>query len=205
MIKFRLILLFCVGVGLLGCVPARAKASERYVLRWKTAKLASSASDKWDVWLWDSKRKRVLWKRRMDSFSQEAVHWSKDRRALAIECTIVDSSDKTPRRVLVWREGYRLRDFRVPDGDDYTMGCAWSPDKRRLLVLGGSSGDSQLVSGHLSCLELQVWPNYQVFKVGHAHRFLWKNRKTVVYQDFVEFPDAHKPIPLAQSRIWHAP
>lgn len=205
MIKFRFMLLICIWFALPSCAQARVKASERYVLRWKTVKMPPYDLEEWDVWLWDRQKKRVLWKRHMDSFSAEGgVHWSQDRRALAIEGGIPSQW-----RFLVWREGYRLRDFGVPGGDDYTMGCAWSPDNRRLLVRSGSSGDSTADIGALYCLRLKSWPNYKYFNLGSARDFKWKNRKTVVFWD-VDFDDPNfdaagdTPAPLI-PHTWHAP
>ena len=210
MIKIRFIFLFCVWFALPLCTQARVKASERYVLRWKSVKVkvANYSSEEWDVWLWDSKRKRVLWKRRLDNFNpladKESVHWSKDRRALAIDCLA-----ESGWQVLVWREGYRLRDFGVPGDWDYTMGCAWSPDNRRLLVRCGSSGDTDIDIGKLYCLQLQAWPRYKVFKLGIAREFKWKNRKTAVFWNIDENhdygPNADIPAPLMPPHFWHAP
>jgi hypothetical protein len=173
----------------------RAEASPRYILRSRTFYVPAHATDEWDVWLWDTKRKRVVWKRRLDSYyPKDDVHWSKDRRALAIECGIPHLF-----RVLVWREGYRLRDFGVPGYNDYTMGCAWSPDNRRLLVRAGRSAASDIDYGTLYCLKLGSWPHYKLYKLGMARKFAWKNRKTVI------FWESSDNLTTLRPHLWRAP
>lgn len=172
----------------------RVEAHERYVLRSRTVKVPPYGSQEWDVWLWDRKKGRVVWKRRLDSFNEgEDVHWSRDGRALAVECGIPHRL-----RVLVWREGYRLRDF-APLGD-YTMGCVWSPDNRRLLVRMGSSGAADIDYGPLYCLQLSSWPRYKYFRVGMARKMAWKNSKTAIYWELSDDYARLKP-----PRLWRAP
>jgi hypothetical protein len=174
-----------------------AEASPRYILRSRTFYMPANSGDEWDIWLWDRKRKRVVWKRRLDSYDpKEGVHWSKDRRALAIECGIPHRL-----RVLVWREGYRLRDFGVPGDNDYTMGCAWSSDNRRLLVRAGYSGAVDINVGRLYCFKLERWPYYTIYKLGWARRFAWKSRKTAMYWGV----ESGTLATLRTPHLWYAP
>jgi hypothetical protein len=104
----------------------------------------------------------------------KVADWSPDRRALAV--SVYDGRV----RVLVWREGFQLL---VPYGYDYTMGCAWSPDNRRLLMRVGASAATDTDTGALYCLKLGRWPRYKYFDVGEGgiRKFAWKSRKTVIY------------------------
>ena len=195
MVKNRFFLTLILMLGLYW-TPGWAEASARYILRSRTIKVPPYGIEEWDVWLWDKKRSRVVWKRHLDSFdAKESVHWSKDRRALAIECGIPHQL-----RVLVWREGHRLRDFGVPGSDDYTMGCVWSPDNRRLLVRGGSSGAADVDIGMLYCLKLGRWPDYKLYKLGTARKFAWKSRKTAIFWDVSDDYSTLRP-----PRFWRAP
>lgn len=177
------------SIGLLGVLAVRGEclsARERYVLK-------SSSNEQYkprQIWLWDNKRKRVLWKREVDDAPK--VTWSKDHRSLAVECL------QNSFHVLVWREGFRLRDF-APIGN-YSMGCVWSPDNRRLLIRYGADGDKDLGVGVLYCLELRSWPRYHYFSIGAASKMRWRNARTVVFGDW-----DYGPPQGMTDQIWRVP
>ena len=159
-----------------------AGASERYQLHWRQTVQFQNAGYKyihpeWEVWLRDELASKTLWKRTLkDDFDpKKDVLWSKNRKAVALSRTT---------DYFVWREGYRLRHFGAPS--DYTMGFAWSPDNRRLLVRSDGSGASDGDEGGLYCLELGTWPRYKYFHLGAAHEFKWigSNKVRVTQLDY---------------------
>lgn len=123
--------------------------------------------------------------------------WSDDHRALAVEGNLVDGNRPC---VLVWREGFRAREFAV--FGDYSMGVLWSPDKRRLLVRYGISGDVDVDVGTLYCLELKPWPRYRCYKLGVAHKLQWNDSRMVTYWD-VEYRETS--LGLGDKHVWHVP
>ena len=151
-------------------------------------------NDKKHVELRNTRTQRVVWARKVYNFKQ--AHWSRDRRAVAIESI---SS------VLVWREGYRLRHFLVPSGRDYLMGCLWSPDKRHLLVRCGSSGSSDSDMGSLFCLRLGSGSAYKYFPIsGGVFDMKWRGKRTVEYEalDFKKYEQGEI---IAKSYVWRIP
>jgi hypothetical protein len=186
------------------CLGSRADARVgRYELRVKPQKIVGSGytDEQFDVSLVDRARRRVLWKRRVDI--EPGASWSRDGRAVAV--VILDSDW----RFLVWREGFRLREFSVPGGFDYTMGLSWSPDNRRLLVRLGASGNVDTNTGALFCLKLERWPRYKYFKVSgdEVRPFGWKSRRIAWYQAVnfdVDFAKV-QVLKLKRRRLWRAP
>lgn len=144
------------------------------------------------VQLRNTRTRRVVWARKV--YNLKRAHWSHDQRAVAVESI---SS------VLVWREGYKLRHFLVPTGRDYLMGCAWSPDKRRLLVRCGSSGSSMVGgtgAGSLFCLTLGPKNHYKFSSIaGGVLEMKWRDHRTVLYEalDYNAKGEA-----LGKSYVW---
>lgn len=177
---------------------ARAEALERYTLH---SRKIHGHAEKY-VWLHDREQNRVVWKQRLVVFAQ--VYWSKDQKALAIEC-------QTPKHkpgMMVWREGYRLRYFVVPGGHEYPMGCVWSPDNQRLLVRAGGSGAAWLDQGELFCLRLGSWPRYKYSRFGWARKMAWQNNKTVISWELEEEVDKEgNPTygDIKKPRLWRVP
>ena len=142
--------------------------NSRYALEMRDAKRDSSFKV---VSLRDKTLKRNLWTREL---SDPKITWSKNKRAVVVE-------DIT--HFLVWREGQSLRDFGVPTKWDYTMGCLWSPDNKRLLIRFGLSGMSDVDAGRLFCLKLGHGKTYNYSHVAGAVREIkWRDSKTVSYR-----------------------
>lgn len=185
---------FLAAIVLVCCLwwtSARAEARERYTLH---SRKIHDRDEKY-VWLHDREQNRVIWKRRLVAFVK--VHWSNNRKALAIEC----QASKHKPGIIVWREGYRLRYFAVPGGHDYPMGCVWSPDNRHLLVRAGGSGAADVDYGELFCLWLGRWPHYKCFRIGFARKMAWLNHETVIFWE-LEGDNYSK---LKKPRLWRMP
>ncbi len=185
---------------------ARAESRERYILH--HARIMQNGSETWNLWLQDTKRNRTLWKRRVLPFAlSQSVHWSKNRRALAIECQSSSSGHRVKSELIVWRIGCRVRFFGVPGGHDFTMGCLWSPDARRLLVRAGGSGAADLDYGELFCLEVGAWPHYKWFDIGGARKMTWRNGRTVVFWELEEVGEGSAVHygNLKTPRLWRVP
>ncbi|RYZ84271.1 MAG: hypothetical protein EOP06_18355 [Proteobacteria bacterium] len=177
--KLALIMVFpvCVSIFYPNCADAHTK--ERYVLRSHRIKVKAdpnkfvpSSWDEWDLSLWDSRKKRVVWKQHLGAgtdFEANSVHWSKDRRALVFDDTT---------RFMVWREGHRVRWFASPS--DYVMKFAWSPDNHRLLVMSGGSGASDLGCGGIYCFKLQNPPRYKYVHLGSGCGIGWKSPRVAL-------------------------
>lgn len=165
----KLIVVATLLVGTAWINPIAAKAqSSRYSLDLRPAKDSITVAS-----LRDKKLNRILWTRKIYN---PQVTWSKDKRAVAVE----DSG-----RFLVWREGYRLRDFAVSGGYDYSMGCSWSPDNKRLLIRFGMSGMSDVDAGRLFCLTLGRGRTYKYSHVaGSVREMKWRDNRTVLYRVF---------------------
>ncbi len=151
----------------------RACAGERYQLHWRQTGYFSTnpyTEPQWEIWLRDGLASKTLWKRTLSYHfdPKEDIVWSKDHKAVVVS-QVPD--------YFVWREGYRLRHFAAPS--DYTMGFAWSPDNRRLLVRSDGSGASDTDEGGLYCLELGAWPRYKYFHIDFAHTFKWIDNNNV--------------------------
>lgn len=196
----RSILVAVAGVVMLS---SRVEAEPRYELRVAKVKLAArvgGTGQGHDLSLWDRTRRRVLWKRRINHEYYTRT-WSKDGRALAVGIS-PGLLNHWPLRapVLVWRENYRVRLYQVPG--EYTMGFAWSPDNRRLLIRSGGSGCSDMDLGGVYCLELRRWPRYKCVLISDVlvRRFEWKNRKTAIYWTVDDNTGK-----LKKPRLWHAP
>lgn len=172
-------------------VAGQAVARDRYVLKY------GPGEGKRDFWLWDRNRRKVLWKRHFLNISPENIHWSKDRRAVAIGAGAYPSA-----RVIVWREGEPLRDLGLPRHNEYIMGCVWSPDNQRLLIRVGGSAANYLNYGTLFCLQLRRWPGYKFSELGGARKMAWKSRKTVV---FWSLKNEMEPGGSLKARQWRAP
>ena len=151
--------------------------SSPYELDIRSVKGDVDSSDK-IVRLVNVKSHRIIWTRKV--YGPE-VFWSKDRRAVAVEGVY---------RLLVWREGYRVRDFApiapksLGGSFDYFMGAAWSPDNRRLLVRFGRSGNSTMGIGALYCLKLGLWPRYQYKKAPGSYyvwEMAWRDSRTALF------------------------
>lgn len=127
------------------------------------------------VTLRDTRRKRTVWRRQVDG---KTVVWSQDRRALAVLGIL---------NILVWREGYRLRNFGVPGGYDYTMGAVWSPDARRLLVGCGLSGMVDVDIRTVYSYRFGPGRKYRVTKLaGNIRIMKWRDNRTALLWDIVE-------------------
>ena len=135
-------------------------------------------SDDKIVRLRNKKSKRIIWTRKVYGPN---VFWSKNHRAVAVDGVS---------QILVWHEGYRLRDFapiaaRSLGGSyDYFMGCVWSPDNRRLLVRFGGSGNEDANLGALYCLKLGRWPRYQYKRAPSEHnvwKMAWRDSRTALF------------------------
>lgn len=135
--------------------------------------------------------RRVIWSRRVDGGAEP--QWSKDGRAVAVKVM-------GGRRLFVWREGYRLREFTNFYGD-YFMGCVWSPDKRRLLVQCGLSADVDFGAGMLFCLRLGLNKRYHIAKShSYAHKMAWRDSRTALY-----WPVDGQRRYLEKPREWRVP
>ena len=169
-------------IGAAGAATASAQAqSSRYKVELHEAKRDSSFKV---VSLRDETLGRNLWTREM---LYPKITWSQNKRAVAVE-------DIT--HFLVWREGQPLRDFGVPRNWDYTMGCLWSPDNKRLLVRFGLSGMSDVDAGRLFCLKLGRGKSYNYAHIaGTVREMKWRDRETVSYRVLDES--------LALSPTWH--
>lgn len=178
----------------------RAEAKERYVLRSRLIRVQAEPGnnyvlrswDEWDVWLWDSRKKRIVWKERLGSGSHleaGSVHWSKDKRALVIE-------DIT--RFMVWREGHRKKWYGSPD--DYVMKFAWSPDNNRLLVMSDGSGAADIGCGGIYCFKLQNPPRYKYVRLDIGCEIGWRSSRIALiwqrYEDYGQpnFGKLKKPV-----------
>lgn len=150
------------------------------------------------VTLRDKKLNHIVWTRK--AYNPQ-VTWSRDHRAVAVEGT---------GNILVWREGHKLRDFGLPaqrgSSEDYSMGCAWSPDKRRLLVRAGSSGSSMVGdngAGSLFCFKLGSGNRYSyTFVAGDVTHMKWRDNRTILYEalDYNANMEA-----TAKNYVWRAP
>lgn len=121
---------------------------------------------------------QVLWTRKVIS---PQVTWSRDKRAVTVEAVGVPGVW----HILVWREGYSLRDFAVSAGYDYSMGCSWSPDSKRLLTRFGMSAMSDFDAGRLFCLTLGQGKTYKYLRVaGNVRGMKWRDNRTVLYRVF---------------------
>ena len=168
-----------IGVSWITPVEAQPQSS-RYTLELRDARNKSFQV----VSLRDNTLNRNLWTREL---SDPKVTWSKDKRALAVE-------DIT--HFLVWSEGQPLRDFGVPGNWDYTMGCLWSPDNKRLLIRFGLSGMTDVDAGRLFCLKLGRAKSYNYSHVaGVVRQMKWSGNKTVSYRVLDEA--------LTLSPKWH--
>ena len=160
-----------IALSLVAVAAATSNAqaqSSRYTVQMRAAKRGSSFRI---VSLHDEMLGRDLWTREM---LYPEITWSKDGRAVAVE-------DVT--HFLVWREGQHLRNFGVPRKWDYTMGCLWSPDNKRLLVRFGLSGMSDVDAGRLFCLKLGRGKTYKYSHVAGAVRTMkWRDNLTVAYR-----------------------
>lgn len=117
---------------------------------------------------------RIIWTRKIYSHNPRII-WAKNRRSLAVEGGI--------RSILVWREGYRLRNFALPNGGDDVMDVKWSQNNRRLLVLCSKSLGADYGKGELFCLRLGKWPYYAYRLVTlEAAEMGWRNSGTVFYR-----------------------
>ncbi|BCM92519.1 hypothetical protein IAD21_04401 [Abditibacteriota bacterium] len=186
-------------VGLWGMCP-NVEARERYILRFHKI----VGCEERYAWVYDNAQNQILWKRRLTNWI--TVHWSRDRKALAIECQI-PQHNVVETGVLVWREGYRLRFFRAPGSNDYPMGCVWSSDNRRLLVRAGGSDAADADYGELFCLWMGRWPQYKVFKLGDAAKMAWKSNKTAIFWERESIGPRDNPGygALQKPRLWQAP
>ena len=179
---------------------ARAESSP-YVLETKRPKSFGGNST---LKLKNKKTGRVIWSTTVDyDFNvPNKVHWSKDRRAVAIET----------RTILVWREGYRLRNFGVPGKKrylyDYSLGCIWSPDKERLLVRFSASGGGDEGVGTLYSLKLGRWPCYEYTQLPNrtadssgVREMAWKDSRHALYWLYVSSTRET----AKQPRVWRVP
>lgn len=174
-----------IGLGWSHSVEAKPQ-SARYMLIVQEIK---GDSDKM-VSLRDNQTKRTLWTRKIGG---PQATWSKDRRAVAVE-----SAD----HLLVWREGYALRDFGIIKGFDYTMRCVWSPDNQRLLVRFGFSGSGDMDAGTLLCLKLGSRKFYKYSVVAYSVRNMrWRDSQTVLYRVVNFAEDGHETV--SKQLKWH--
>ncbi len=150
--------------------------------------------DRTTLYFRNRKSKRLIWSRTVNG-DRSKVTWSKDRHAVAVEYA---------GGFLVWREGYRLRNFAVPARlyFDYSMGCVWSPDNRRLIVRLGASGASDFDAGRLFCLKLGRGNTYKYLHVaGGVRKMSWRDSRTVLYWP-LNYETGRIP---KKPRVWRAP
>lgn len=194
-----LILLLCCSA-----LAGRAEARGRYELRatqvqWRRPEWPGVEKGV-DARLWDRARGRVLWKRRIKD-GYEAI-WAANGRAVAV---------LGGRSIFVWRENYRLRDFKLPGGCDYLMDYPlWSSDNRRLLLRVGASGDSDVDAGPLYCLRLERWPHYKYYSaptpadgIYGIRKMMWKNRNTAIFWRLDMSDDGTDH--LSKPQLWRVP
>lgn len=147
---------------------------------------------------------RILWTRK-NLFYYRQPNWTKDHRAVAVEAL---DSLAGGAKIFIWREGYRLREVVAPPNRwhyDYSMGCVWSPDKRRLLVRFGGSGDGDLDIGHLFSLKLGRGKFYKYTGLPSyplVRKAVWCDNRTVLYWPT---EDPYNGKIVKKPRVWRVP
>ncbi len=125
---------------------------------------------------------RVIWVRHFPS--ADKITWSKDRRAVVFETSILDSDrprHKFDIKLAIWQEGKKVQAFftRPPIHADYVEDMFWSPDTNYLLVRVGGSGEADINMGHLYCLNVRT---HQALAVGLLiGQMQWAGSKCVKY------------------------
>jgi len=170
---FLLLSILMFGLVSFGNSAPRSVESSVYALEIKDEKEPGEET----LRLFHRRSGRTIWTRKV--WWHSSIGWASDKRALAIGA---NTAAGTEGNILTWRPGGQLRVFKIPDDDfgDYFMGFAWSPDKRRLLFRTGGSGDADIDTGLLLCLNLDNGRFYKVTKQG-VRKMAWAGRRKALY------------------------
>jgi hypothetical protein len=130
--------------------------------------------------VYDRGTERTIWTRRTGN--PQLVSWSADRSALAVLDDAWNGHDYFT--LLVWRNGERVHTIRyLPPFHRFEMirDLIWSPDKRRLLLLGPySQGEADQGFNRLWCLRLHG-EQTQLLSDGSVTRAQWIGTTRVRY------------------------
>ena len=171
-----------------------------YALETRKPKNATQYDTEELVSLRETSSGRILWTKK--GYFLRA-NWSTDHRALVVE---IDDE------LLIWRENSELQSLYLPPHPpnvgtgtwDYSMGCLWSPDKKRFLVRVGGSGDNVVDSGALYCCKLSgnQTPHYLMEpSQSSVRKMKWLDNRTVQFWARTYVKDKE----LLVSHIWRVP
>ncbi len=185
----------CLAFLLVGALHHSASARESATYALKITHSGTGRERLNTLWLYNTKTRKTVWKRKFKANVGD-VEWSKDKRAVAIN---VHGG-----KILVWRLGYKTRFFDAPPDEDYIMGFHWSPDKRRLLIRCGGSGDDMTPNCNLYCLNIQ---KRRLHFIHGASEESWASNRKVLYKDKTSGYDSKTGqwIYPKKFRVWRSP
>ncbi len=172
------------------------------------------------VRLCNTRTRRVLWTKKFAYHS--SPFWSRDHRAFALAGVEKEDKENNGETIFVWRQGERVRRFspitistRLRLFNDtvplnHFIGGAWSPDKRRvLLLLGEGTNGLQFNEGYLCGCTFGrdgrarfSAPSVQNYlSLGH---FRWRDSRTSLYFPLI-YTKSGGSLVAKTPRFWSVP